>query len=141
MTRIVLHVDLDSFYASLEEIRHPEIKGKPVVIGVYSGRSSDSGAVSTSNYKARELGIKAGIPILFAKRIAKDKEVVFLPVDIEYYRLVSDRIMEILEEEGEMTDGVKYVYWTFGGSVPGSFIRTRVGDEVEFHLQNHPDNK
>ncbi|OYX28056.1 MAG: nitrite reductase, copper-containing [Flavobacteriales bacterium 32-35-8] len=49
--------------------------------------------------------------------------------------------MEILEQEGEMTDGVKYVYWTFGGTVPGSFIRTRVGDEVEFHLQNHPDNK
>lgn len=49
--------------------------------------------------------------------------------------------MEILEKEGEITDGVRYVYWTFGGSVPGSFIRTRVGDEVEFHLQNHPDNK
>lgn len=49
--------------------------------------------------------------------------------------------MEILEEEGEITDGVKYVYWTFGGTVPGSFIRTRVGDEIEFHLQNHPDNK
>lgn len=49
--------------------------------------------------------------------------------------------MEILEEEGEMTNGVKYVYWTFGGTVPGSFIRTRVGDEVEFHLMNHPDNK
>ncbi len=49
--------------------------------------------------------------------------------------------MEILEKESEMTDGVTYVYWTFGGTVPGSFIRTRVGDEVEFHLQNHPDNK
>ncbi|MGM5470862.1 copper-containing nitrite reductase [Flavobacteriaceae bacterium LMO-SS05] len=49
--------------------------------------------------------------------------------------------MEILEKEGELTDGVKYMYWTFGGSVPGSFIRTRVGDEVEFHLQNHPNNK
>lgn len=49
--------------------------------------------------------------------------------------------MEILEEEGTMTDGVKYVYWTFGGSVPGSFIRTRVGDEVEFTLKNHPYNK
>lgn len=49
--------------------------------------------------------------------------------------------MEILEKEGEMTDGVTYMYWTFGGTVPGSFIRTRVGDEVEFHLQNHPDNK
>jgi nitrite reductase (NO-forming) len=49
--------------------------------------------------------------------------------------------MEILEQEGTMTDGVKYNYWTFGGSVPGSFIRTRVGDEVEFTLSNHPDNK
>ncbi|MGG7035161.1 MAG: copper-containing nitrite reductase [Flavobacterium sp.] len=49
--------------------------------------------------------------------------------------------MEIKEMEGEMADGVKYTYWTFGGSVPGSFIRTRVGDEVEFHLKNHPDNK
>ncbi len=49
--------------------------------------------------------------------------------------------MEILEEVGEMTNGVSYVYWTFGGSVPGSFIRTRVGDEVEFTLKNHPDNK
>ncbi len=49
--------------------------------------------------------------------------------------------MEILEQEGEMSNGVKYIYWTFGGSVPGSFIRTRVGDEVEFTLKNHPDNK
>lgn len=49
--------------------------------------------------------------------------------------------MEIKEQEGTMTDGVKYTYWTFGGTVPGSFIRTRVGDEVEFHLKNHPDNK
>lgn len=49
--------------------------------------------------------------------------------------------LEIQEREGEMTSGVKYVYWTFGGTVPGSFIRTRVGDEVEFHLKNHPDNK
>ena len=49
--------------------------------------------------------------------------------------------MEILEEEAEMTTGVTYVYWTFGGTVPGSFIRTRVGDEIEFHLKNHPNNK
>ncbi len=49
--------------------------------------------------------------------------------------------LEILEQEGVMTNGVKYNYWTFGGTVPGSFIRVRVGDEVEFHLRNHPDNK
>lgn len=49
--------------------------------------------------------------------------------------------LEIIEAEGTMVDGSKYLYWTFGGTVPGSFIRTRVGDKVEFHLQNHPDNK
>lgn len=49
--------------------------------------------------------------------------------------------MEILEEVGTMANGVEYMYWTFGGTVPGSFIRTRVGDEVEFTLKNHPDNK
>ncbi|WP_298715628.1 hypothetical protein, partial [Chitinophaga sp.] len=49
--------------------------------------------------------------------------------------------MEIVEKEGEMADGVTYLYWTFNGTVPGSFIRTRVGDEVEFHLKNHPGNK
>ncbi len=49
--------------------------------------------------------------------------------------------MEIIEKETEMADGVTYMYWTFGGTVPGSFIRTRVGDEVEFKIKNHPDNK
>ena len=43
--------------------------------------------------------------------------------------------LEIQEREGEMVNGVKYVYWTFGGTVPGSFIRTRVGDEIEFKLK------
>lgn len=49
--------------------------------------------------------------------------------------------LEILEEEMEIADGVDYVFWTFGGTVPGSFIRIREGDYVEFHLKNHPDNK
>lgn len=49
--------------------------------------------------------------------------------------------MEVIEKEMEMSDGVTYNYWTFDGSVPGSFIRTRVGDEVEFHFKNHPDSK
>ncbi|MRT16094.1 nitrite reductase, copper-containing [Vitellibacter sp. q18] len=65
------------------------------------------------------------VPTPIGKRMAK--------------KLIVD--LEIQEREGEMTSGVKYVYWTFGGTVPGSFIRTRVGDEVEFHLKNHPDNK
>lgn len=49
--------------------------------------------------------------------------------------------MDIIEHEKELTDGVTYTFWTFGGTVPGSFIRIREGDLVEFHLRNHPDNK
>lgn len=49
--------------------------------------------------------------------------------------------LEILEKEAEIAEGSSFMFWTFGGTVPGSFIRTRLGDEVEFHLQNHPDNK
>lgn len=49
--------------------------------------------------------------------------------------------MEILELEGELVDGVQYMFWTFDGTVPGSFIRAKVGDEIEFLLKNHPDNK
>jgi nitrite reductase (NO-forming) len=49
--------------------------------------------------------------------------------------------LEVREVEMEISEGVKYTFWTFGGTVPGSFIRIRQGDTVEFHLKNHPDSK
>ncbi|MBI2890290.1 MAG: nitrite reductase, copper-containing [Nitrospirae bacterium] len=49
--------------------------------------------------------------------------------------------LEVIERVADLADGVQYLYWTFGGKVPGKFIRLREGDTVEFHLQNHPNNK
>jgi len=49
--------------------------------------------------------------------------------------------LEVREVEKEISEGVTYTFWTFGGTTPGSFIRVRQGDTVEFHLKNHPDNK
>ena len=49
--------------------------------------------------------------------------------------------METVEKVMEIADGVEYMFWTFGGSVPGQFLRVREGDEVEFHLSNHPSSK
>lgn len=49
--------------------------------------------------------------------------------------------LEVREMIGRLADGVEYTFWTFGGSVPGSFIRVREGDVVEFHLNNHPSSK
>lgn len=49
--------------------------------------------------------------------------------------------LEVIEKKAQIADGVEYTFWTFGGSVPGSFIRVKEGDEVEFHLLNNPNNK
>jgi nitrite reductase (NO-forming) len=49
--------------------------------------------------------------------------------------------LEVIEQDMEIAEGVTYTFWTFGGTVPGSFIRVRQGDTVEFHLHNHPDSK
>ena len=49
--------------------------------------------------------------------------------------------LEVKEVDMEISEGVTYTFWTFGGTVPGSFIRVRQGDTVEFHLNNHPDSK
>ena len=94
--RIVMLVDLDYFFAQIEEIRNPALKSKPVVVGMYSGRTEDSGAVSTSNYLARKCNVKSGIPLFLAKKRLEGTDAVFLPVDYDYYQQVSDRIMAIL---------------------------------------------
>jgi DNA polymerase IV (DinB-like DNA polymerase) len=94
MQRVVLHIDMDYFYAAVEERENPELRGKAVVVCMLSGRSELSGAVSTCNYVAREFGIRAGMPCSRAKKL--NPEAVFLPVRKEFYTSVSDRIMEIL---------------------------------------------
>lgn len=79
---------------------------------------------------------------VFGEEIAELTPPPFVPASVAHRKatkLIVD--MEILELEGEMTNGVTYTYWTFGGSVPGSFIRAKIGDEIEFHLKNHPNNQ
>ncbi|MFH0749035.1 MAG: hypothetical protein V1915_03865 [Candidatus Bathyarchaeota archaeon] len=80
-SRVVIHVDLDYFFAQCEIRENPSYKDKPVVVGVYSARGGDSGAVSTANYIARRLGVKSGMAIILAKNLLKDVESVFLPVN------------------------------------------------------------
>jgi DNA polymerase IV (DinB-like DNA polymerase) len=104
--RIVMLVDLDYFYAQCEETRNPSIKNKPVVVCVYSGRTQDSGAVSTANYLARKYGVKSGIPISLAKKKLKDVDAVFLPVDREFYTEISDTIMEVLSRYADRFEQV-----------------------------------
>jgi DNA polymerase IV (DinB-like DNA polymerase) len=79
--RVIILVDFDYFFAQIEERKNPYIKDKPVVVCVYSGRSQDSGAVSTANYIARKYGVKSGMPIALAKSKLESVDAAFLPVD------------------------------------------------------------
>ena len=92
--RIIFHVDMDQFFAAVEERIHPEIKGKPVVVGADPKGGKGRGVVSTCNYETRKYGIRSGMPITKAWRLCPDA--VFLPVNIPLYLQVSNRIMEIL---------------------------------------------
>ncbi|MEM0367748.1 MAG: DNA polymerase IV [Candidatus Nitrosocaldus sp.] len=105
-SRIVMHVDLDYFYAQCEELRRNDLKDRPVVVCVYSARGGDSGAVSTCNYKARAYGVKAGMPIMQAKRLLREQDAVFLPVDEQYYTSVSDMVMAILRANADAFEQV-----------------------------------
>jgi DNA polymerase IV (DinB-like DNA polymerase) len=94
--RIILHVDMDYFFAQIEERENPQFKGGPVVVGADPKGGRGRGVVSTANYEARKYGIKSGMPISKAYQLCP--RAIFLPVNIELYEKVSEKIMEIVKK-------------------------------------------
>ena len=121
--RVIMLADFDYFFAQCEELRDPSIKDKPVVVGVYSGRTEESGAVSTSNYIARKFGVKSGLPLFMAKRKLEGTDAVFFKVDHEYYDQISDRVMQIFRTYASSLEQVSVdeAYLDVTEEVDGSF--------------------
>jgi DNA polymerase IV len=90
--RTILHVDLDAFFAAVEQRDHPELRGKPVIVG--GGGPSDRGVVSAASYEARVFGVHSAMPLREAGRLCPHG--VFLPVDGAKYLGVSREVMTIL---------------------------------------------
>ncbi|WAL66652.1 DNA polymerase IV [Amycolatopsis cynarae] len=91
----ILHVDLDQFIAAVEVNRHPELRGRPVVVGG-RGDPTERAVVATASYEAREYGIQSGMPMKTAVR--RCPQAVFLPVDKSTYEEVSAQVMALLRE-------------------------------------------
>jgi DNA polymerase-4 len=90
----VLHVDLDQFFASVEALRRPELRGKPVVVGGSGDPTKARTVVATASREAREFGVHSGMPIRMAAR--KCPDAVFLPTDMPAYEQASARVMATL---------------------------------------------
>ncbi len=90
--RTILHVDLDAFFAAVEQRDRPELRGRPVVVG--GGTPDQRGVVSAASYEARRFGIHSAMPLRTAGALCP--EAVFLPVDGRKYQAVSREVMAIL---------------------------------------------
>jgi DNA polymerase IV len=97
----VLHVDLDQFIAAVEVLRHPELRGRPVVVGG-DGDPAKRGVVSTASYEARAFGVHSGLPLRTAYR--RCPEAVFLPVDRAAYEAASAEVMATLAAAGAVVE-------------------------------------
>jgi len=90
--RAILHVDLDAFFAAVEQRDRPELRGRPVIVG--GGGPNDRGVVSAASYEARRFGVHSAMPLRQAGRLCPRG--VFLPVDGRKYQAISREVMTIL---------------------------------------------
>jgi DNA polymerase-4 len=126
--RCVAHLDMDAFYVSVELRRHPELRGRPVIVAGSGPRS----VVTTASYEARRFGVGSAMPAARARRLCPDG--VFLPPDGPYYRAASQQVMEIVRRNVEVVEvmGLDEAYLDLSGlPAPKAGMRRLVNEILE----------
>src|SRR6201998_1411680 len=101
MFRVILHMDMDAFYASVEQRDNPALKGKPVIVGAPPTRR---GVVCAASYEARKFGVRSAMPSVTAGRLCPDG--LFITPRMERYSAESVEIMKLLAETGAVLEPV-----------------------------------
>lgn len=96
--RKILHIDMDAFYASVEQRDAPQLRGRPVVVAWHGNRS----VVCAASYEARKFGVRSAMPAVRAERLCPDA--VFLPPDFPRYRAVSSQVREIFQRHTDLIE-------------------------------------
>lgn len=136
MTRRIMHIDLDAFFVSVEQVLNPALKGKPVVVG---GKPERRGVVATASYEARAFGLHSGMPLVTASRLCP--QAIFIEGSFAKYRDASQKFMTILADFSPYLEpmGLDEVYLDATGfeSIHGSAgqmaakIKQRVKDDLD----------
>jgi len=120
-------------------VEDPSLKGRPVIVCVFSGRTEDSGVVSTANYRARELGVHSGMPIVLAKKKLEGKEAAVIRMDHRKYEEVSARIMEDLEGRVDVLEptGIDEAFFDLTASTRGDYsAATKTAESIKEAIFN-----
>ena len=110
--RKIIHVDMDAFYASVEQRDNPDLRGKPVAVG----GSRERGVVAAASYEARQFGVHSAMPSVTAKRQCPD--LMFVKPRFEVYKAVSQQIRKIFAEHTPIIETL---------SLDGSFLPIQTG--------------
>jgi DNA polymerase IV (DinB-like DNA polymerase) len=105
--RVIVHVDMDAFYAAIEERYNPSLRGLPIAVGADPKQGKGRGVITTANYMARKFGIRSALPISRAWRMAEaarqrgEPATVFIQPNFSLYREVSARIMGVVQRAAD----------------------------------------
>src|SRR5579864_1046195 len=134
MQRVVMHVDLDAFYASVEQLRRPELRGKPVIVGG-AGVPGERGVVAAASYEARPFGVRSAMPLSRARRLCPNA--IFVPCDFRAYRDASRAVFQILDQYSPVIEPIAldeaYLECTGQEALmgPADQVAVRLRDEVK----------
>lgn len=99
-SRTILHADMDAFYASVEQLDHPELRGKPIIVGSDSRR----GVVTTASYEARPFGVRSAMPSMQAKKLCPD--CLFVRPRMKRYAEVAKQVRAVFEEVTPLVESI-----------------------------------